>query len=56
MLQSNINEIRAELSLPTEIDYFPTNAHSSDDERTLSDTDSVCTLSSVSTNVSNVQQ
>lgn len=44
----NINSIKAELNLPTEPEYVSFLTPNSDDEHT-SDTDSVSTLSSLST-------
>ncbi|KAI4468772.1 ribosomal protein s6 kinase [Holotrichia oblita] len=47
LLSGSINSIRADLHLPCEPEYLSYSSISSDDEHTLSDTDSVSTLSSL---------
>ncbi|KRT80904.1 hypothetical protein AMK59_5148, partial [Oryctes borbonicus] len=47
LLSGSINSIRADLHLPCEPEYFSYSSISSEDEHTLSDTDSISTLSSV---------
>lgn len=51
MVNSTISSIRAELHLPEEPEFFPFHTPSSDDECTLSDTDSVTTLSSLTSSL-----
>ncbi|GJQ76643.1 hypothetical protein Trydic_g15503 [Trypoxylus dichotomus] len=47
LLSGSINSIRADLHLPSEPEYFSYSSISSEDEHTLSDTDSISTLSSL---------
>lgn len=51
MLSSSINSIRAELNLPSEPEYLSFHSPESDEECTISDTDSISTLSSISPSI-----
>lgn len=48
-INGNISAIRSELNLPAEPEYVSYLSPASDDEHTISDTDSISTLSSLST-------